>query len=189
MLMHYYYARIRLFEIGYHLVPVLGDIATAMQPIDVLNNCLSATVSLNELCQSIPASEFYTLPLFIYGQSFHALVTATRLSLFEGVGWDKHLARKQINIASIISESARRLKEASDSYGPSKDEGVLYNINAKLDRLKQTYEARLALELESEQITMPEGTDYNEMLSMEGLDYWDDNFWTSLQLNWNSPNQ
>ena len=151
----------------------------SIQPLELLNECLSATISLYDTGIAIPASEVYFLPFVLYGKCFDAFGSAIRLCLFEGQGWDKHFARKQINVLAALEDSAQRLRDAYVIYGPGKNTGVFSQSNNKLDRLKQAYEARLARE--SKEHTKTTEDNGHNLFSLSFLDTLNDGFWYDLE--------
>jgi hypothetical protein len=174
--MSYHHARIKLFEIGFNIIPTPG---LSIQPLELLNECLSATISLYKTGMATPASEVYSLPFVLYGKCFDAIVSTIRLSLFESHGWDKHFVRKQIDVMSVLEDSAQRLREAYQTYGPRKNVGSFYNTGTKLDGLKQVYEARLARESkEHEESSKDTG---HELFPLNFLDTLNDSFWYDLE--------
>ncbi|KAJ5082899.1 hypothetical protein N7532_011942 [Penicillium argentinense] len=88
--------------------------------LDILFHCLEATKSFFHNFYSVSSQYFPFLPFTIWCQSGHAVVTLSRLSLFQSYNdWDLEYVRSTIDYNDTIDRLAQKLEEARSFIQPN----------------------------------------------------------------------
>ncbi|KAJ5777657.1 hypothetical protein N7520_000903 [Penicillium odoratum] len=112
--MHYHMVEIIIYRVS------LGDNFSEFQPgdysmtrLDLLFRCLEAVKSFFFDLHSVPSEYFPFFPFTVWCQSGLAMVTLSRLILFQGekIGWDRTYVRSVIDLDQTADNLARKMKD------------------------------------------------------------------------------
>jgi hypothetical protein len=181
--MTYYSAEIFLYESSLYVLSTPSTLTS--QRIDMLYACLLSTKSLLDVIIAQPLSSYFGFSVTNLAEMGHACSTLFKLSLVEQAGWDLTHVRQTVNLVAYFDQLISNFEEAGATIdraqrSPSK-ESFPTGCSRAMGRVKGWYEAKLALDLETQGHQNPTSvTGVDDMMNWNGFDYLDDSYWQEI---------
>lgn len=167
-----------------------------MARLEILLSCLESTKACFDTFLSFPPSSYFHLPYPLWSQLGHAIIVLSKLSLFNGEGWDQEYVRSQMDFFEVLSTFDQKLEEARE-YSRSTSQAsiselsmdipeIFVKLTPNLQQMKECHKARLQAQTSTtEQIQGPSRGDSGSASSDDlvvpdtaGLfEFLDDSFW------------
>jgi hypothetical protein len=131
----------------------------APSPSDVLDYkhteallaCLSATKKWFELAFQIPPAMYIAFSMAMFTQIAHAIITLYRLSTFEGVDWDRGLAKETAEFSATLKTFIGKMRQVKSAagldVGVAENVDVYFNTANRLQTINDWWEAKVATEV------------------------------------------
>ncbi|KAJ5898767.1 hypothetical protein N7495_003511 [Penicillium taxi] len=147
---------------------------TPITQVDLLLGCLQATKSFFKHFYSLPSIYLPFFPFTFWGQFGQAVVTMSRLLLFQGnkLGWDRAYAKNNIDFDQILDELTQKLEGLrpvlSNDWSQSSPEmpEIFGRMMARIKLMKEVHHSRLIAQDKTELQALPEPPDFSFMLNM-----------------------
>lgn len=92
---------------------------------------------------AIPAGQFHTLPIAIFGHLMHVLVVLQILSSFESSDWDLEYSRQEVNLTTVLKSLAEKCEQATKDLNIDADSTIkgqdVFSISAVKMRCVEEY--------------------------------------------------
>ncbi|KAJ5730709.1 uncharacterized protein N7483_005217 [Penicillium malachiteum] len=120
--------------------------------LDLLYRCLEATKSFFLEFHSLPLGYLLFFPLTFLGQFGQAMVTLSRLTLFQGdnIGWDRAYVQSILDFDKVADKMLQRLQDARDLFNQEKQAlqlcveqpEVIQRLSARMEIMKEVHRKR-----------------------------------------------
>ncbi|KAJ9260815.1 transcriptional regulator family: Fungal Specific TF [Paecilomyces variotii] len=167
-----------------------------MARLEILLSCLESTKACFDTFHSFSPSSYFYLPYPLWSQLGHAIIVLSKLSLFNGEGWDQEYVRSQMDFFEVLSTFDQKLEEARE-YSRSTSQAsiselsmdipeIFVKLTPNLQQMKECHKARLQAQTSTtEQTQGPPRGDSGSASSDDlvvpdtaGLfEFLDDSFW------------
>ncbi|MCJ1383625.1 hypothetical protein MMC17_006739 [Xylographa soralifera] len=187
----YHSVGMRLHEIGLHMPRVITDGAQIFQRAEILNTCLSSTISFFESYFRIPTELYSRLTFAPWLHMGYAITTACRLLLHDVNGWDVHHARKLLDFSDVLRQICERFEQAGNidlvnrREFPNGDNAFL-QYSKRLGWVRTWYESKLIAE-SNPTMSKPQDMSFSafegdsSLMDFMGID---DAFWQEFMGDW-----
>ncbi|KAJ5621695.1 hypothetical protein N7528_006478 [Penicillium herquei] len=150
---HYNVVEIILYRIS--LSEHFSDLSYGDHPttrLDLLYRCLEATKSFFLDFHSLPLRYLVFFPLTFLGQFGQAMVTLSRLTLFQGenIGWDRAYVQSILDFDKVADKMLERFHSARDLFNQDKRDlqlsaehpEVIQRLSARMEIMKEVHRKR-----------------------------------------------
>ncbi|KAJ6016076.1 hypothetical protein N7540_010667 [Penicillium herquei] len=120
--------------------------------LDLLFRCLEATKSFFLAFHSLPLGYLLFFPLTFLGQFGQAMVTLSRLTLFQGenIGWDRAYVQSILDFDQVADKMIQRLQDARGLFNQEKqhlrlsaeEPEVIERLSARMEIMKEVHRRR-----------------------------------------------
>ncbi|GAD92710.1 hypothetical protein ANI_1_718024 [Paecilomyces variotii No. 5] len=197
ILMNYYALETFLYEVA--LNEKMDTVRYGQFPMarmDILLSCLESAKTCFDTFSSFPPSSYFHLPYPLWSQLGHAIIVLSKLSLFNGEGWDHEYVRSQLDFCEVLNTFDRKLEEAreysrrvsqeDDAAFPMDIPEIFVKLTPSLQQIKECHKARLQAQMSRTEQT--EGRSLDDTISGSSDDlvipdtaglfeFLDDSFW------------
>ncbi|KAJ9297657.1 transcriptional regulator family: Fungal Specific TF [Paecilomyces variotii] len=124
-----------------------------MARLEILLSCLESTKACFDTFHSFSPSSYFHLPYPLWSQLGHAIIVLSKLSLFNGEGWDQEYVRSQMDFFEVLSTFGQKLEEAREYSRSISQAGIselsmdipeiFVKLTPNLQQMKDCHKARI----------------------------------------------
>jgi hypothetical protein len=184
MLLHYHSVEIYLYDICFSMPPTTSAYSPTFQRADVLFMCLAASQALRDVYFSIQSKPYISYSSVALSQIYLAMMTSSKLSLFNTEDWDVSNAQTSINLSTVVGRLVTMLEDMSARFDRKDDDKPWLQVSRKVLHIRTRFERLLATENRSIASSSPLAQSRDGVTvapyKLDQFDLLDDGFWQSL---------
>jgi hypothetical protein len=162
--------------------------------LETLHKCLASTKLFLETYISIPAAVYWTLPISFFAQVAHVVSILSKLTLFDGDGWDVNYVRSHLDLSIVLQQILERFVEAGKGFDVDpvtlEHMDTFSRVARKIRRVRTWYSAKYANESREENTQLQdENGQFREgemMADVQSECFLDDAFWREMMSDWDA---
>jgi len=181
MLVHYHAVELYLFEIAFSMpVSELTEMP-ALRRASILLKCTTSTQAFLEAYFSVVSKPYMVFFTAFMGQTFFAMMTMSKLSLFDAEDWDMNNVPNSINFCTVLERIAEVIEDGSARYDRSDENKPWLCVGRKMRQIRVHFERLLASENRSMTSLDPSPlATQGPMRDLDRFYLFDDIFWQNL---------